>query len=143
MTADEYKRLAAAEATIDAIRTALGGYPDSDLVSLATTLNARNEWLEAENERLTAWIIEADAAFNSDGQPAANLDECAGLVRMCHEGRAAIDEAARLSDRVKGLTGALELARAFVVKAHVDGAYSNTTMTGDTALRIINEALAE
>lgn len=49
-----------------------------------------------ERDELRAWIIEADAAFNLDGKPAASVDECMGLVRMCHEGRAAIDEVARL-----------------------------------------------
>ena len=59
MTADEYKRLAATEATIASIRTALGGFTDSDLVSLATTLNARNEWLEAEIIALVEELADA------------------------------------------------------------------------------------
>lgn len=53
--------------------------------------------LKAEVARLHAWIIEADAAFNVDNKPAVSVDECAGLVRMCHEGAAALEEVTSLS----------------------------------------------
>ena len=45
-------RAEAAEAYIERIRTALDGYPDSDLASLAETLNVRNVAAEAEVARL-------------------------------------------------------------------------------------------
>jgi len=57
-------------------------------------LNARIGKLEAENAELTRWIIEADSAYNLDGHVSVFPDECLGLVRMCHEGRAALDELA-------------------------------------------------
>lgn len=47
---------------------------------------------------------------------------------------AALAEVVRLRE-------ALELAAQFVAKAHADGAYNNTAMSGDRALRIINVAL--
>lgn len=47
-------------------------------------------------EDLRAWIIEADAAFNIGNKPAETLDDCLGLVRMCHEGAAALAEVASL-----------------------------------------------
>ena len=64
---------------------------------------------------------------------------------MCHEYRARAEaaeaEVARLQDRIKELAGALGLASAFVAKANADGAYSNTTMTGERTLAIISDAL--
>ena len=39
-----------------------GGYRDSNLASLAETLKARCDALEAENERLRAWAV---AAYNA------------------------------------------------------------------------------
>lgn len=43
---------------------------------------------------------------------------------------------------VARLKAALELAAQFVAKAHADGAYANTAMSGERALRLINAALA-
>lgn len=54
---------------------------------------------------------------------------------------AAEAEVAVLQDRIKELAAALGLASAFVAKANADGAYSNTTMTGERALAIISDAL--
>lgn len=58
-------RLTALEQQNDRIREAMGGYPDSDLVSLATTLKARDkryEEVEQENERfktiLNEWMCD-------------------------------------------------------------------------------------
>jgi len=45
-------RADAAGVYIERIRTALGGYEDSDLASLAETLRRRNEALEAEAEQM-------------------------------------------------------------------------------------------
>ena len=55
----------------------------------------RNAAARADIKQLTDWIIEADAAYNTDGKPAASLDDCIGLVRMCHEGAAALHEVER------------------------------------------------
>lgn len=52
--------------------------------------------LAAECARLTAWILEAAAVFNTNGAAPESLDAALGLVRLCHEGRAALDELARL-----------------------------------------------
>jgi chromosome segregation ATPase len=49
-------------AYLERIRVALGGYRDSNLASLAETLKARRDALEAENERLLAWAV---AAYNA------------------------------------------------------------------------------
>lgn len=46
-------------AYIERIRVALGGYKDSDLADLATTLKTRNDALEAEIERLRLLADEA------------------------------------------------------------------------------------
>ena len=46
-------RAEAAEAYIERIRVALGGYKDSDLASLAETLNARNAALSKQVTELT------------------------------------------------------------------------------------------
>lgn len=59
MNADEYKRLAAAEATIASIRTALGAQPDDDLVSLAAAMGGRCRAAEAEVAWLAAWAVAA------------------------------------------------------------------------------------
>jgi hypothetical protein len=80
-----------------------------DAVELATAraalLHNADVWLKqalaerdaarAEAAELRAWIIEADAAFNVDGEPAASVADCVGLVRMCHEGATALSEVAR------------------------------------------------
>lgn len=57
-------RVEAAEAQLVAIRAALGGYPDSDLASLATALRARAEYTENECEEANEYIDEV-------------IDECA------------------------------------------------------------------
>jgi hypothetical protein len=54
-------------------------------------LYAENQALRAENAELRATIIEADSAFNLDGH-VSDWEETASLVRLCHEGRAALDE---------------------------------------------------
>lgn len=58
-----------------------------------------------EIEQLTNWIIEADSVFNTDGHTSKNLDECVGLVRMCHEGRAALDKQQDLEAEIMRLRG--------------------------------------
>lgn len=49
-------RAEASEAYIECVRVALGGYPDSDLVSLAETLNVRNGALEAKDEGMSSLL---------------------------------------------------------------------------------------
>lgn len=44
--------IARLKAEVESLRVAIGGYRDSNLASLATTLRARNEALEVEVERL-------------------------------------------------------------------------------------------
>ena len=68
----------------------------------AETLLAERDAARAEATELRAWIIEADAAYNVDGKPAASLDECAGLVRMCHEGAKALHEVEELRAQLRG-----------------------------------------
>jgi DNA repair exonuclease SbcCD ATPase subunit len=51
-------------------------------------------------EELERWITEASSAFNLDGSK-DTLEDAAGLVRMCHEGRAAIDRVAELEATLK------------------------------------------
>ena len=57
-------------------------------------LRAEISTLRAEIAELRATITEADSAFNLDGH-ISTWKETAGLVRMCHEGRYAMDECAR------------------------------------------------
>ena len=52
-------------------------------------------------------------------------------------------ELADLRLLVKQLRGTLGFAAQYVAKANADGAYDNTTMSGDRALRIINETLKD
>ena len=50
------ERMETAEAQLDAVRTALGGYKDSDLASLATTIAARLAVVEAELEQTREYV---------------------------------------------------------------------------------------
>jgi hypothetical protein len=61
-------------------------------------LRVDNDAAEGNIKQLTDWIIEADAAYNIDGKPAETLGDCLGLVRMCHEGAAALHKVARLRE---------------------------------------------
>ena len=61
-------------------------------------LQVDNDAAEGYIKQLTDWIIEADAAYNIDGKPAETLGDCLGLVRMCHEGAAALHKVARLRE---------------------------------------------
>jgi hypothetical protein len=54
--ASEIARL---RAEVEQIRVAMGGYRDSNLASLATTLRTRNEALEAESAALREQLTEA------------------------------------------------------------------------------------
>lgn len=66
----------------------------NQLLTEIASLRGENSALTAEIAELRATIIEADSAFNLDGHVSA-WEETAGLVRMCHEGRHAMDECAR------------------------------------------------
>jgi hypothetical protein len=66
-------------------------------------LRVDNDAAEGYIKQLTDWIIEADAAYNIDGKPAETLDDCLGLVRMCHEGAAALHKVDRLRAQVATL----------------------------------------
>lgn len=57
----------------------------------------RNDAL-AKVKRLTAWLCEAMTPFILDGSKAVTLEDCLGLVRMCHEGAAALKEVERLNE---------------------------------------------
>lgn len=59
--------------------------------------------LIAEIEELRNWIVEADSAFNADGYISKYPEECLSLVRMCHEGRAAMDRVRTLEIEIKRL----------------------------------------
>lgn len=80
------EELARAEAYIERIRQAMGGYRDSDLASLAETLNARNAALEAENAslreqvaRLTAELADCQRERTRNADAAARaIDELTG-----------------------------------------------------------------
>ena len=68
---------------------------NEQIVALSDALHterARTAAAEAQVAMLRNWIIEADAAFNVDNKPAETLDDCLGLVRMCHEGAQALAE---------------------------------------------------
>jgi hypothetical protein len=65
---------------------------EADVMRLRVDVEAAEGFIS----QLTDWIIEADAAFNVDKKPAQTLDDCLGLVRMCHEGAAALAEVERL-----------------------------------------------
>jgi hypothetical protein len=74
---------------------------NGQIVALSDALHterARTAAAEAQVAMLSAWIIEADAAFNVDNKPAETLDDCLGLVRMCHEGAAALTAQAALQE---------------------------------------------
>jgi uncharacterized protein YfaT (DUF1175 family) len=73
-------------------------------------LRVDNDAAEGYITQLTEWIIEADAAFNVGGKPAKTLDDCLGLVRMCHEGAAALHEVERLRAMVNVARGLLSKA---------------------------------
>lgn len=59
-------RAEAAEAQLAAVRSALGGYPDSDLVSLATTISAALSSSERELEQARSYVDEALSDTNPD-----------------------------------------------------------------------------
>lgn len=66
---------------------------------------------EAKIDRLSCWIVEADAAFNTDNKPAESLDDCLGLVRMCHEGAAALHEVQKQQAEIERLRASVSLLR--------------------------------
>ena len=73
---DYVARAEAAEAYIERIRTALGGYPDSDLVSLAETLNVRNVAAEDEIVRLNEELAQTLAdLIGCDGDEGRDTTE--------------------------------------------------------------------
>jgi hypothetical protein len=63
---------------------------EADVMRLRVDVEAAEGFIS----QLTDWIIEAHAAFS--GKPVETLDDCLGLVRMCHEGAAALAEVERL-----------------------------------------------
>ena len=73
-------RMEAAEAQLAAIRQALGGYPDSDLASLATTIAARRAAIEAQIEELDRYLDEVLPEIN--GRAASPVDRVVRLVSM-------------------------------------------------------------
>jgi len=84
-------RAEAAEAYIERIRQAMGGYADSDLASLAETLKKRDDALEAEVERLRAALTSLfDAHYGmsyhhcGDGD-GLNPEEAAEIVALVKE----------------------------------------------------------
>ena len=89
--------------------------------------------LEADNARLR------DARDDADAET-ARTEDLLGLAQQEREKAQA--EAETLRAEAKQLRGTLGLAAKYIAKAHADGAYANTAMTGERALRIIGEALA-
>ena len=69
----------AAEAQLAAVRQALGGYPDSDLVSLATTLRARVDAVERELEQARDYV---DNAIGNTNPAVPLVDRIVRLVSM-------------------------------------------------------------
>ena len=165
--AKERARAKAAEAYIERIRNALGGYADSDLVSLAETLKARDDALEAEVERLrdevqrcnhelaqaklTAkddartiqFVISQRDAANAEARRMAagycrcSDDEACQWLRERDEARA---ENERLREKVAALRTVLVLARQYVVKGNEMGAYTGCVTSGETVLARIDLA---
>jgi chromosome segregation ATPase len=113
-----------ADALLVELATTITDYQDRLAGAFSDTGELRNEladcrdmlqdWQVAagmrrdERDELRAWIIEADSAFNRDGKPAASVDECTGLVRMCHEGAAALAEVADLREQLAKLRELIE-----------------------------------
>lgn len=64
--------------------------------------------LEDTIRQLRAEIIAADSAYNLNGR-ISTWEETVGLVRMCHEGRHAMDELAWLHDAQSGTNAAAQL----------------------------------
>ena len=110
----------------------LAGMAD-EVERLRDKLLERETWVaqrDAEIDELQNQIIEADSAYNIDGHTSF-MAETASLVRLCHEGAAALHEVARLRDGLRavgvivaGLSmtdvnfGRAELAR---VEGYIDG----------------------
>lgn len=72
-------RAETAEAQLEAVRQALGGYPDSDLVSLATTLRARVDAVERELEQARDYV---DNAIGNTNPAVPLVDRIVRLVSM-------------------------------------------------------------
>ncbi len=72
-------RVEAAEAQLAAVRVALGGYPDSDLASLATTLRARVDAVERELEQARDYV---DNAIGNTNPAVPLVDRIVRLVSM-------------------------------------------------------------
>lgn len=79
------------------------GHIQQDQEGTAFCVSCELQQAQDKIEYLRAWIIEAASAWNLDGSKATDLIECAGLVRMCHEGRQALDENARLHKEIDDL----------------------------------------
>jgi BMFP domain-containing protein YqiC len=101
-TKDEYDALRARIAELEARESRI-----TEIENHITELEAREElmankiWEQLKRiSKLEAWITEASSAFNIDGSK-DTLEEALGLVRMCHEGRAAIDRVAELEATLK------------------------------------------
>ncbi len=73
------ERMETAEAQLAAVRQALGGYPDSDLVSLATTLRARVDAVERELEQARDYV---DNAIGNTNPAVPLVDRIVRLVSM-------------------------------------------------------------
>lgn len=65
-------------ATLENIRVVLGGYTDSDLVSLATSVRARCDALNAALSDVTDGQSAYDISYNTG----LHIDRCAVILRM-------------------------------------------------------------
>jgi hypothetical protein len=75
----------------------------AELAKAKDSIKTALDLLKVEQEyrgRLETWITEASSAFNLDGSK-DTLEDAVGLVRMCHEGRAAIARVAELEAALK------------------------------------------
>ena len=124
---------------------------EADVVRLTTALNLIDEARAkavAEIEEVHRYLDECYINSPDEGRAVPLIDRVVLLVS-----RWAKDEAAELElsqerfmrqaaeAEAARLRAALELAAKFVAKAHADGAYDNTAMSGERALAKINAAL--
>lgn len=103
--------------------------------ALAAALAAKTEQVAGlleERDDLRAWIIEASSAFRFDGGT-DTLEEALGLVRMCHEGAAALTENAELRAKLTAARDTADkLRRAYI--GEIPGEIT-TTLVCDTCKR--------
>jgi hypothetical protein len=111
-----------------------------DAVIVLVEALERAEAAEVEIEEVHRYLDECYVNDPDEGRAVPLIDR---VVHLTSRWAKADGEAERLREDVRILRGTLGLAERYVAKAHADGAYNNTAMSGERALRIIDEALVD